>query len=89
MGHETPDRDIERETKDMGYTRREMERMENSGVPWSRGYAPGELTGISQQVLLLHGHLAVPVTFALSTRILPLPPPPPISHPYVTQTNVV
>ena len=39
-------RDTERETKEMGYTRREMEgwqRTENSGVPWSRAYAPTQL----------------------------------------------
>ena len=55
VGHETPGRETTRETKEMGYTRREMERMatdrqqwRNNGVPWSMAYAPSKQTGISK-----------------------------------------
>ena len=51
VGHETPGRDTEKETKEMGYTRREMERMATDRkrwFPWSMAYAPNEQTGISK-----------------------------------------
>ena len=43
-------RDTERETKGMGYTRREMERMATDRQHWrsfNDAYAPSEQTGIS------------------------------------------
>ena len=46
----TKHRHMDKETKEMGYTRREMERMATDRiqcVPWSLAYAPSEQTGIS------------------------------------------
>ena len=51
-GHRTPGRDTEKETKEMGYNKREMEKMatNNSGIPWSMANAPSEQTGIRQKM---------------------------------------
>ena len=60
---------MEREIEELGYTRREMERMattDNSVIPWLMAYAPREQTGISKRVC---SHLSVVVFIQEMTRL--------------------